>query len=94
MAVDWEKFRSEVNDIVDEAADKIDEQLAGRISSVTSLTDDEIQEICPESSDKKKLADLMAIVKSADEENEKIDRIMTGAKEFGTIVLSLLGKFA
>ncbi|MDR5884773.1 hypothetical protein [Vreelandella janggokensis] len=94
MPVNWEDFDSEIDSIIEESADATDDQLASRISSITRMTDEEIQELFPNPADVKKLAELMKIVKSSEDRNNKIDRIVSNAEEFGGIVLSLLQKLS
>ncbi|WP_404419280.1 hypothetical protein [Marinospirillum sp.] len=93
MPVNWDEFDSDIDSIVDESANKTDERLASRISSLTRMTDDEVQELFPEPSDVKKLKDLMKIVKSSEDRNKKISNIVSNSEEFGGIVLTLLQKF-
>lgn len=93
MPVDWDALDRDIDEILQSASDRTDEKLAGRISSVTRMTDEEIQELFPESGDKKNLAKLMTIVKSAEDRNAKINQIIANVEEFGGIVLTLLNKF-
>jgi len=94
MPVDWDKLGSEIDDIIRETEDSTDEKLAARISSITRMTDEEIQELFPLSGDIKKLFDLMKIVESADDRNTKIKNIVNNAEKFGGVILTLLKKFA
>lgn len=94
MPVDWDKFDSEIDEIIATSADATDERLASRISSITRMTDEEVQELFPKPADAKKLAELMKIVQSAEDRNTKINNIVVNAKKFGGVVLTLLGKFA
>lgn len=94
MTIDWDKFDKELKDVINAAADKTDERLAGRVSSITRLTDDEIIDLFPEPSDVKKLSELMKIVKSAGERNAKLNQLVTNIEDFSGIILTLLGKFA
>lgn len=50
---------SDIDNDIDKAAEKTDENLASKISSVTRLTDEEIQKLFPEPTDVKKLAEFM-----------------------------------
>ena len=59
-----------------------------------AATDEEVKELFPKPADTKKLAELMKIVKSAEDRNTKINNIVANAEEFGGVVLTLLGKFA
>ena len=94
MPIDWDEFDDEIDAIIETSADNTDERLASRISSITRMTDDEIQELFPEPADAKKLTELMRIVKSAETRNNKINNIVANAENFGGVVLTLLGKFA
>jgi len=93
MPIDWDKFDSDLSDIIDESAKKTDMQLASKISSVTRMTDEDVVELFPRPADAKKLAELMKIVHSADDRNNKVNKIVSNAEDFGGIVLTLLGKF-
>lgn len=94
MAIDWEKFQDELDELVNVAGDKTDKRLAGKISSITRLTDDEVKKMFPDPADVKKLGELMEIVKRAGDRNDKINKIVESAEDFAGIVLTLLGKFA
>lgn len=93
MPVNWEEFDSEIDTIIADSASETDEKLASRISSVTRMTDDEVKELFPKPEDVKKLSELMKIVKSSENRNDKINNIVSNAEDFGGIVLSLLQKF-
>lgn len=92
MPVDWDALESELDRIIDKSAARTDDQLAGRISSVTRFTDEEIKDWFPDPADLKKLARLMNIVQSADDRNRKVNRIVSNAEDFAGVVLTLLGK--
>jgi hypothetical protein len=79
--------------ILDDAEQKTDEKLAGQISSLTRMTDEEIQELFPAATDAKKLVELMTIVKSAEDRNTKINNITANSEKFSGVVVTLLGKF-
>jgi hypothetical protein len=91
--IDWDEFASQIDGIIDSAASRTDERLASKKSSLTKLTDIEVQELFPEPSDIKKLAELMRIVKSAQSRNAKINALVSKADEFGGILITLLEKF-
>lgn len=93
MAIDWQKFQSNVDQDVVEADTKTGAKLAGLISSVTRLTDEEIKKLFPDPADIKKLAELMEIVKKAGDKNDKINRIVANIDNFAGVVVTLLGKF-
>jgi len=93
MAIDWDKFQGELDGLIDEAGEKTDRKLAGKISTITRMTDDEVKKLFPDPVDVKKLAELMEIVKRAGDRNDKVNKIVSNAEEFGGIILTLLGKF-
>ena len=93
MSINWEEFDIEIDDIIESSGSATDEVLASRMSSITRMTDGEIQELFPKPSDAKKLKDLMRIVKSSENRNIKIGRIVENAENFGGIMLTLLQKF-
>ena len=94
MPIDWDKFGQDVDAAIGNAGAKTDAILAGRIASVTRLTEEEVQEMFPAPGDAKKLGQLMQIVKGATERNQKINQIAANMQDFGGIVLKLLEKFA
>ncbi|GAB2188415.1 hypothetical protein MAH1_00210 [Sessilibacter sp. MAH1] len=94
MPIDWNTFNNELDIAIINAANATDKKLASQISSITRLTDDEIQELFPEPADVKKLTQLLEIVKSAEDRNTKINKIVDNSEEFGGIVLTLLEKLA
>lgn len=93
MAIDWDRFQDELDGLIDEAGEKTDRKLAGKISTITRMTDDEVKKLFPDPADVKKLAELMEIVKRAGDRNDKVNKIVGNAEEFGGIILTLLGKF-
>ena len=58
------------------------------------MTDEEVKELFPSPADVKKLTELMKIVKSSQNRNEKINNIVAKSEELGGVILSLLQKFA
>lgn len=93
MPVDWEYLSREMDSIIDSSAIKTDERLASRISSLTRMTDSEIQELFPQPTDIKKLTELMEIVKSSENRNNKISKIVANSNKFAGVILSLLDKY-
>ncbi len=94
MPVNWDEFDNDIDGIIENSAKTTDEKLASKISSITRMTDDEVKELFPDPADVKKLTELLKIVKSADDRNTNINKIVNNAEQFGGIVLSLIGKFA
>ena len=94
MAINWDKFQDELDVAIGDAEGKTDKNLAGKISTITRMTDDEVKKLFPDPADVKKLAELMELVKRAGDRNDKINKIVANAEDFGGIILTLLGKFA
>jgi hypothetical protein len=78
---------------LNESEKATDAKLASKISSLTKMTDDEVQELFPSQADAKKLIELMKIIKSREERNTKVTKIVSDAEKFGDIVLTLLERF-
>jgi hypothetical protein len=93
MPVNWDELNSHLNSIIESGAQRTDDQLASRISSVTRMTDEEVKELFPEPADAKKLAELMKVVNEATDRNTKINNIVSNAEEFSGVILTLLQKF-
>ncbi|MFT5756647.1 MAG: hypothetical protein ACI9LM_001367 [Alteromonadaceae bacterium] len=91
MAIDWDNI--DVDGIIDDAATQTDNELASKISSLTRMTDAEIKELFPAPADAKKLIDLMTIVKSSEDQNVKVNKIVNNAEQFGSAVFTLLNRF-
>lgn len=94
MAINWNKFKGELDQIIDDSGEKTDKKLAGKISTITRMTDDEVKKLFPAPADVKKLAELMEIVKRSGDKNKKINQIVSNAEEFGEVIYTLLKKFA
>ena len=93
MAIDWDKFQSELDGIIEEAGDKTDRKLAAKIASITRLTEDDVRQLFPDPADVKKLAELMEIVKASTAQNEKINSIVSNIKDLAGVAVTLLAKF-
>jgi len=94
MPVDWDQFESDLDSIIESGAQRTDDRLASRISSVTRMTDEEVKELFPKPADAKKLGELMKVVKAAEDRNTKINKIVSNAEDFAGVILTLLEKFA
>lgn len=93
MPIDFDQLDAEMDGIINESAEATDLKLASMISSITRMTDDEVLDLFPKSGDVKKLKDLMVIVKSAGDRNDKVRQIVSNAEGFGDVILTLLNKF-
>lgn len=94
MAIDWEKFDKDIDSIIDKTAAATDTRLASKISALTRLTAEEVIELFPEPADAKRLIELMKVVKSAEEKNEKAEKVINKISDFAGIIVTLLEKFA
>ena len=92
MPINWKNFDENLDRAITESVYAVDTKLAAHISSITRLTDDEINELFPKPDDLKKLADLLKIVKSAEDRNDKVSAIVKNSEDFAGIVLTLLTK--
>lgn len=90
--IDWEQFDADVKAASKEAAELTDEQLASKLASLTRLTQQEVQEIFPKQSDVAAFSELMKIVKSSTNRNNKINQIVVNSEKFAGIIVSLLNK--
>lgn len=91
--IDWDEFDSELDSIIESSAEATDQLLASKISSITRMTDDEVEELFPDPADVKKLSELIKIVKSQNDTNTKIVEILSDAERLSPIILKLLEKF-
>ena len=94
MPINWDKFQASLDENIERAGEKTDQELANQVSGITRLTDEEIKKMFPDPADVKKLAELMQIVKQASDRNDKINNIVSNAEKYGGIILNLLSKFA
>lgn len=94
MSIDWDKFREDARKAARQSGAETNAELANEISSATRLTDAQVQEICPTPADKAKLAELLALVKSATDHNTKIAALERKAGEYAGIIVKLLDRLA
>jgi len=92
--INWDKYQSELDTIVEGANQRTNAQLANEVARVSRLTDSEIKRLFPKPSDAKRVAELMEIVKRSGNRNEKINRITRNAEHFGDVIFTLLKKLA
>lgn len=81
------------DEIAEKSAKKTDAQLATEISSLTRLTDDEINKLFPQQVDKEKLLKLLEIVKESTDENEQIRKLMGNISDLAGTAVKLLKLF-
>lgn len=92
MPVNWEEFDEELASAIAISADRTDERLASRLSSLTRMTDEEIMELCPTPGDVKAVSELMKVVESSTTRNNKIAHIVENVEQLGGIILPLITK--
>ena len=93
MPIDWDELDGAIDAALEKSTEATDAQLASRISSVTRMTDEEVQALFPDPADVKRLADLMKVVKSAEDRNKKVNYLIANADKLGGVVVKLLEKF-
>lgn len=89
MGFNWDDIENEIN----QAADETDLQLESKISSLTHMSDDDINALFPKKADKEKLIQLMKIVNQSTSENEKKARLVNNIKDLAGTTVKLLAKF-
>lgn len=93
MSEELDDLMNNFDSISDQAEEDADEEIGNTISSVTRMSKQEVKELFPERGDQKKLVELMQIVKSSDEHNQKVHAIADRAEDFSGVVVKLLNKF-
>ncbi len=91
MPIDWDAFQSTIDAEIEAAATATSTDLASKASSITRLTDEEIVELFPTPADAQMLKNLMEIVKSAEDENVKINRLVSNIEELGGAAIKIIG---
>jgi hypothetical protein len=86
MPFDWDAIDRAVKD----ASKATDDQLASRVSSLTSLTDDDIKALFPNQGDVQKVAKLMSIVNATASENERANALAANIQQLAPVALRLL----
>ena len=92
MAIDWSNVETHADADLNGVKDRTDAKLASKVSSITRMTDEEILELFPEPADAKRLATLMQIVLSSDNQNRKVDQLIGNIQDLAGTVITLLGK--
>lgn len=93
MPVDWKTLAKELDAALDRAGDTADIKLRSLVSSLTRLTDEEVQRLFPKPADVDKLKRLMEIVKSAEERNTKIINLKNNIEDLAETAIKLLEVF-
>ena len=72
------------------AAELTDEKYASEISSLCRFKDEEINQLFPKRSDKDSLLELLKVVNSATEENEKVKEFKENIENLGSVAVRLI----
>ena len=94
MTIDWDAFQETIDAEIEAAATQTSSDLASRASSITRLTDEQIKGLFPTPADVQKLKSLMEIVKSAEDENTKINRLVSNIEELGGVTIKIIDAVA
>lgn len=73
-----------------EAREATNRELAGEISSLTFLTQDEVRRLLPRKVDKERFGTLMAIVAAETDDNRKIAALRENLDEVGGVLMTVL----
>ena len=73
-----------------EVREQTNRALAGEISSLTFLTEDDVERLLPRKIDKERFGTLMAIVASGTDDNTKVARLKERLDEVGHVLLRVL----
>jgi hypothetical protein len=90
MPINW----GPIDTAIENAANKTTADLARRLAAVTRLTDDDVKELFPEKADAEKLRKLIEIVKSADNRNTRINKLVANIEGLAGTVIDLIGRVA
>lgn len=82
---DWDK-------ISDQASEEADRKVGDEILGKIKMDQDKINELFPDTGDQQKFSELMEIVKSADDQNKKVNKIKDRIEDFSGTIVTLLDK--
>lgn len=82
----------DMKSIAKRAGKKTDEDLAAKILDLCAPTEEEIKSFFPTKTDREAVSELLKIVKSAEDRNTKITRIMENSEKFVGVMTKLVGK--
>ena len=73
-----------------EARESTNRALAGEISSLTLLTEEDVERLLPRKADKEQFGALMAIVAAATDENTKVAALRDNLDNVGGVLVKIL----
>ncbi|QOI95894.1 hypothetical protein [Aeromonas salmonicida] len=92
MSIDWDSFSKDVDQAIEESVAETNDSLASQLSSLTSLKDSDVKAMFPQTENLRSCVNLMEIVNSNKDDNEKINEIMNNTEAFAKVTLRLLEK--
>lgn len=78
--------------ISDDASEDADRKVGDKILNQINLDQDEIEKLFPGTGERQKFSELMGIVKSADDRNQKVNKITNRIEDFSGTIVKLLDK--
>lgn len=94
MTIDWDSLQASIDSEIEAAATQTSTSLANQASSLTKLSDDEIKQLFPTPEDVQKLKSLMDIVKSSEDENTKVNRLVNNMQDLGSTAIKIIDAIA
>lgn len=82
----------DIKSIAKKTAKNTDEDLVAQILDLSHLSEEQIKSFFPQKSDRDTVNELMRIVKSGEDRNTKISRIMENSEKFAGVMTKLVGK--
>ena len=73
-----------------EAREQTNRNLAGEISSLTFLTEEDVERILPRKADKERFGTLMAIVSAGTDDNTKVAQLRDNLDDLGRVLIKVL----
>jgi len=86
------KTRNPFDTAAQEAADETSRELAGEETRVTTVTWKDVRKMLPDLLDQQHLDELVGIVKSSSEENEKVALLVRNIETLGGVIVKVLSR--
>lgn len=78
--------------ISDDASEKADRKVGDKILNQINMDQEEIEKLFPDTGERQNFSELMKIVKSADDRNQKVNKISNHIEDFSGTIVKLLDK--
>ena len=92
MSINWQQAEQQLNGAAARASDAADRQTQAAEADFQRLTQEQLASLLPSAQDQAKLAELLAIVRSADAQQQKINRLVANSEQLAGVMLTLLTK--